>query len=97
MGFERCHPAVFDLRMIPLAASLAVYYRSYHHFGITVLQQNCIGNNMTLEALVYGGVLGHTDMIYDPRNHPRVLIVLCQLHRSVSDAAAVGTVDRISV
>lgn len=50
--------AVFALCMLPLAASFAVYYSSHHHFGITVLQQNFIGNNMTLESVVYGGVLG---------------------------------------
>lgn len=49
---------VFDLCLIPCAAAFAVYYSSYHHFGITVLQQNLIGNNMTLESLVYGFVLG---------------------------------------
>ena len=49
---------VFDLLLIPCAAIFAVYYSSYHHFGITVLQRNFIGNNMTLESLVYGLVLG---------------------------------------
>lgn len=49
---------VFDLLLIPCAAIFAVYYSSYHHFGITVLQQNFVGNNMTLESLVYGLVLG---------------------------------------
>jgi len=49
---------VFDLLLIPCAAISAVYYSSYHHFGITVLQRNFIGNNMTLESLVYGLVLG---------------------------------------
>ena len=38
--------------------AFALYYSSYHHFGITVLRQNFIGNNMTLESLVYGMVLG---------------------------------------
>lgn len=50
--------AAFDLCMLPFAAAFALYYSSYNHFGVTVLQQNFIGNNMTLEALVYGGVLG---------------------------------------
>ena len=49
---------VFDLLLIPCAAIFAVYYSGYHHFGITVLQRNFIGNNMTLESLVYGLVLG---------------------------------------
>ena len=50
--------AVFDLCMLPCAAAFALYYSSYHHFGFTVLQQNFVGNNMTLESLVYGLVLG---------------------------------------
>ena len=49
---------VFNLVLLPLIVSFALYYSSYHHFGITVLEQNMIGNNMTLESLVYGFVLG---------------------------------------
>ena len=55
---NRGKAVVFDLCMLPLAAAFAVYYSSYHHFGITVLQQNFVGNNMTLESLLYGLVLG---------------------------------------
>ena len=50
--------AAFDLGMLPLAAAFGLYYSSSHHFGLTVLKQNFIGNNMTLESAVYGGVLG---------------------------------------
>ena len=49
---------VFNLVLLPLIVAFALYYSSYHHFGITVLEQNMIGNNMTLESLVYGFVLG---------------------------------------
>ena len=49
---------VFNVILIPCVAAFACYYSSYHHFGVTVLQQNMIGNNMTLESLVYGFVLG---------------------------------------
>ena len=49
---------VFNTVLLPLIAAYALYYSSYHHFGVTVLQQNMIGNNMTLESLVYGFVLG---------------------------------------
>ena len=49
---------VFNLVLLPLIAGFALYYSSYHHFGVTVLEQNMIGNNMTLESLVYGCVLG---------------------------------------
>ena len=51
---------VFNSLLLPLAAVFALYYSSYNHFGVTVLQQNMIGNNMTLESLVYGFVLGIT-------------------------------------
>ena len=50
--------AVFDLCLIPCIAAFALYYSSYHHFGITVLSKNFIDNNLTLESLVYGAVLG---------------------------------------
>jgi len=49
---------VFNTVLIPCVAAFALYYSSYHHFGVTVLQQNWIGNNMTMESLVYGFVLG---------------------------------------
>lgn len=55
---NRGKAAVFALCLIPCAAVFALYYSSYHHFGITVLQRNFVGNNMTLESLVYGLVLG---------------------------------------
>lgn len=49
---------VFNTVLLPFIAAYAFYYSSYNHFGVTVLQQNMIGNNMTLESLVYGFVLG---------------------------------------
>lgn len=49
---------VFNLCLIPCIAVFALYYSSLHHFGMTVLRQNFIGNNMTVESLVYGFVLG---------------------------------------
>lgn len=52
--------AVFNLCLLPLIAAFALYYSSYTHFGMTVLRQNFVGNNMTLESLVYGAVLGMT-------------------------------------
>ena len=50
----------FDLCLLPLVIAFALYYSSYTHFGMTVLRHNLVGNNMTLEALVYGLVLGLT-------------------------------------
>ena len=49
---------VFNLCLLPCVATFALYYSSLHHFGMTVLRQNFIGNNMTVESLVYGIVLG---------------------------------------
>ena len=50
----------FNAVLIPLVATFALYYSNYNHFGVTVLRQNMIGNNMTAESLVYGFVLGVT-------------------------------------
>lgn len=41
-----------------LTAVFAAYYSSYTHFGLTVLGQNFAGNNMTLESLLYGLLIG---------------------------------------
>lgn len=49
---------IFNLILIPTAVVFALYYSSYHHFGVTILHRNFIGNRITLEALVYGLVLG---------------------------------------
>lgn len=49
---------LFGTVLLLLAAVFALYYSGYNHFGVTVLQQNFIGNNLTLESLVYGVVLG---------------------------------------
>ena len=49
---------IFNLSLLPLVMGFALYYSSYSHFGMTVLRQNFVGNNMTLESLVYGFVLG---------------------------------------
>ena len=55
---NRGRALIFDLCLLPCIAAFALYYASFHHFGKTVLWQNHIGNNMTLESLVYGSVLG---------------------------------------
>lgn len=49
---------VFGICLVPLAVALGLFYSSYHHFGVTNLRQNFIGNQITLESLVYGLVLG---------------------------------------
>ena len=50
--------AVFNLCLLPLIVGFALYYSSYHHFGVTVLGKNFVGNNMTLESMAYGLVVG---------------------------------------
>ena len=47
---------IFNLCLLPLVVCFALYYSSYHHFGVTVLKQNFIGNNLTVESFVYGMV-----------------------------------------
>ena len=49
---------VFYIALLPLIVMYAFYYSSYHHFGVTVLRENLIGNSMTAESLVYGFVIG---------------------------------------
>ena len=48
----------FDAVVLLLTGAYALYYSTYNHFGITVIEQNLIGNNITLESLVYGAVIG---------------------------------------
>lgn len=47
-----------NLSFLPLILIFGLYYSSYHHFGVTVLRQNFIGNNLTVESFVYGLVKG---------------------------------------
>lgn len=49
---------LLNLCLLPLVVAFALYYSSYHHFGVTVLRKNFVDNNMTLESLVYGLVIG---------------------------------------
>lgn len=50
--------AVFNLVLMPLIVLFALYYASYNHFGVTNLAVNFIGNQITLESLLYGAVIG---------------------------------------
>lgn len=43
------------LGLLPLALLYALWYGSYHHFGLTVLGVNFIGNQVTLESFLCGG------------------------------------------
>lgn len=49
---------VFDSVLLLLAGAFALYYSTYNHFGVTVIEQNLIGNSITLESLIYGAVIG---------------------------------------
>ena len=49
---------IFNLCLIPAAAIWTAWYAAYHHFGATPIRRNFIGNEITLESLVYGGVIG---------------------------------------
>lgn len=49
---------IFNLCLIPLVIFYAGFYAYYNHFGVTPLRQNFIGNSITLEALIYGLILG---------------------------------------
>ena len=51
---------IFDLCLIPFIAGYTALYSYYNHFGVTNLRQNFIGNNITLEAVVYGLEIGIT-------------------------------------
>ena len=57
---KRCgkRAVIFNLCLLLLVLAFALYYSSYHHFGVTVLKKNFIGNNMTLESFIYGLVIG---------------------------------------
>ena len=59
-SIRRCgkRAAAVNLCFLPLILAFGLYYSSYHHFGVTVLRQNFIGNNLTVESFVYGMVTG---------------------------------------
>lgn len=48
---------VFNLCLLPVMIILALGYSLTHHFGVTVLSHDFIGNNMTAESLIYGLVI----------------------------------------
>ena len=49
---------IFQISLICLIFVYAAWYSCYHHFGVTVLHVNFIGNPITLESIVTGVVLG---------------------------------------
>lgn len=51
---------LLNLCLMVLAVAYAGWYSSYNHFGVTSLISNYIGNQITLESVVYGAVQGVT-------------------------------------
>lgn len=51
---NRARGALLGLCLLPCAAVFALWYASSHHFGVTVLRQNFVKNNITLEAVCFG-------------------------------------------
>lgn len=49
---------VFNIILIPFIVVYSLIYSGYHHFGITDLSVNFIGNKITLESVVSGMVIG---------------------------------------
>lgn len=49
---------VFNFLLLPCVLAFALYYSSYTHFGVTVLQTNLIGNSITLESFLFGLSIG---------------------------------------
>lgn len=49
---------MFSLSLLPVILLFAIYYAAYHHFGVTVVKQNFIGNALTMESFVYGLTIG---------------------------------------
>ncbi len=50
--------ALLNLLTIPFTVGFAWFYSYYNHFGVTHIAQNFTENYITLEAVVYGIVLG---------------------------------------
>ena len=55
---KRARGAAFGLCLLPCALAFVLWYASYHHFGVTVLRQNFVQNNITLESLACGLAIG---------------------------------------
>ena len=55
---------IFNLCLVPFALIYSGWYSYYNHFGVTNLRQNFIGNEITLEALLYGLQIGFTVIMF---------------------------------
>ncbi|MEG3074217.1 MAG: energy-coupling factor transporter transmembrane component T [Ruthenibacterium sp.] len=50
--------ALFNTALLPCILFYTLFYAGYHHFGVTNLITNAIGNQITLESIVFGFVRG---------------------------------------
>ena len=50
--------ALLGLGAAALGVAVGLFYAGYHHFGVTPLFENFIGNRITLESLAYGISVG---------------------------------------
>lgn len=50
--------ALLNLLSIPFTGIFAWFYSYYNHFGVTTIAQNFTQNHITLEAVIYGIVIG---------------------------------------
>ena len=79
---------VLNLCLFILAVIYAVWYSSYNHFGVTNLQVNYIGNQITLESVVYGLIQG--------MSVATVIIWLCCIFKLITADKIVYLFGRIS-
>ena len=79
---------VLNLCLFILAVIYAVWYPSYNHFGVTNLQVNYIGNQITLESVVYGLMQG--------MSVATVIIWLCCIFKLITADKIVYLFGRIS-
>ena len=79
---------ILNLCLLVLAVIYAVWYSSYNHFGVTNLQVNYIGNQITLESVVYGLMQG--------MSVATVIIWLCCIFKLITADKIVYLFGRIS-
>ena len=79
---------VLNLCLIVLAIGYTAWYSFYNHFGVTNLRVNFIGNQITLESVVYGFVQGITAAA--------VIIWCCCIFRLITADKVVYLFGRIS-
>lgn len=80
--------AVLNLCLVIAAFGYTAWYSYYHHFGVTNLRTNFIGNQITLESVIYGFVCGIRAVT--------VVIWLCCIFRLVTADKIVYLFGRIS-